>query len=279
MIPLTSVLTRTLNCECGAFESSQECIFQCINCGNVIPCFRNLDDFRTLPHWDNSNTRNPTPHNLIWGTEQQIDYSFHKRVSIVREMIISQADKCYIGADVAGGAGRWLPYLASLFDLFFHMDISREALKVACLSSNKTTDGKIVYLQNDMLATRQMVKNVDVAVCLDTLLYGGDFVDRALEGCSAILNDTGILIMELSSKHHNKFGKILKFKRKDAVERNFTIQAARNILSNHGFSVIKERYLFKEIPWNINRLVHKVQLPDSIINMSTWFYFAVKRTV
>lgn len=275
MIQIPPAFTPYLNCECGLFSSSPDHFFQCLNCNSIIPFFKDIDELEELPKWETSSAKNPVNPKLVWGTHQQINRAFLKRVSIAQDLIRNLSCKRYIGADVSGGAGRWLPHLAFFFNQYLHMDISREALKVACVTGKENKN--VIYIQNDLLATRLMVKNVEVAICLDTLLYGGDFVDRALEGCSKVLNDKGILILELCSSYHNRLGRILKFRKTDAVERNFTILEARTILRNHGFGIIKEIYLFKEIPILVNSILNNLKLPESIINMSTWFYFMVHR--
>jgi hypothetical protein len=277
MVSTSDLLAKVLNCKCGSFESSLKRVYQCRNCGTIIPFFKEFDEINELPHWEKtSSAENPTNPNLVWGTRQQINRSFHKRVSVVQYLIKCLSGRCYIGADISGGAGRWLPYLAIYCDQFLHMDISREALEVAC--STHKTNTNVIYVQNDLLADQQMVGKVNVAFCLDTLLYGGDFIDRALSSCSKILSDNGVLIVEFTSKYHIKISKVVKMNKKDAVERSVTIQEARNILRYHGFGILKEMYLFKEIPLLVNSMVNNLILPGSIINMSTWFYFIVNRS-
>jgi SAM-dependent methyltransferase len=275
MVSVRDLLAKVLNCKCSSFESSPERIYQCRNCSTIIPFFKELDEINELPHYEKtSSAENPTALNYVWSPPT--DRVFYDRLKIVQYLIHSLPEKRCIGAEISGGAGRWLPHLSLHFEQYIHMDLSRDALKAACVA-HRELNNNVWYVQNDLMATHQMVKNVDVAFCLDALMYHGDFVDNTLRSCSKILNSNGVLVLEFGSKYHHILGTYFKLKRKESMRRAFTIREARDILHEHGFDIMKEMYLFKELPFKCTLVLNRLELPDYIINMGTWFYLVVRR--
>lgn len=269
------MIYKCLSCECGSFEPAKTNFNQCAQCGEIIPFFRCLREHNAITDWLSASADNPTNPDLIWGTERQVNTGFRKRIEAVRNIVLSTGVQAGIGADLSGGAGRWLSGLAPLFEIFFHMDISKKALHYAC--SKHESYSNIVYLQNDLLREDQKIKNVDCAFCLDTLLYSGNFVNVALEAAKKTLSTRGILIVELCSKYHNELGRMIKFRKRNAVDQNYTIQQARKILCEHGFKIEKEIFVFKEFFSPLPNPFNRPPVWDVFMNFSTWFYFAASK--
>lgn len=270
-----NTLRQILNCSCGNFEPTLGLTYKCVHCGTIINCFNNLKEFNQLPPFVTENMSNPTDIKLVWGTFEQITPSFYKRVKIVEEIIKGIPDETSVGADISGGAGRWLPHLSIYFDSFIHMDISREALNIA--NSTNPNLNNVLYVQNDLYSHRQAIKNVDIAFCLDTLLYSGNFVDRALVGISDILKSGGILIADFPSRYHNNIANLIKLRHPDGVNRRFGVQEVRDLFYSNGFSIEKEVFFFQELPSKLNAMMSRFSFADLVNNLSTWFYFLARR--
>ncbi|MHB8772544.1 MAG: methyltransferase domain-containing protein [Syntrophales bacterium] len=237
--------------------------------------FSTVDQLCALPPFETGNAGNPTDIRLVWGTLEQITPSFHDRVRIVQEFLRDIPHQTSVGADIAGGAGRWLPHLSISFEWFIHMDISREALRHAHHAHPSLNN--ILYVQNDLYADRQTIKDADVVFCLDTLLYSGEFVDRALAGIGRVLKPGGLLIADLPSLYHHRIADLIKWRRRAGVNRCFTVREARELLRSKGFGIEKESHFFQELPANINEWINRHSCPDLVNNLSTWFYFAARR--
>ena len=213
---------------------------------------------------------------IVWGNRKdRISASYQKRLSIIKSLVYERADSYTLGADLSGGGGRWLEDLSDGFNEFIHFDLNKKAIDSAKVDHPNL--GHVNYIQNDLLAPSKTYPNIDVAFCIDTLLYGKSFIEDALLGATSILGPRSLLICEFSSKLHGKVGDLLFPNRGPRPERRVTFNEAIRLCWGAGLEPCAKRILFKEMPSITNQILSRMTWTPVVRDCSTWFYVALRK--
>lgn len=259
-----------LNCSCRRFDPFRG-KRQCRACGDRLRYFRAGETYPAAEVASSPSAGRPTPPDLVWtgGPRGALDLRLHA----VRALCGRVTPRAHVAADVAGGGGRWLPHLAPDFDLYLHMDLSGPALRYA--EERHRDLGNVVFVQNDLVADRQAVREIDLALCLDTLLYEQDFVPRALRSIRAMLRPGGWLIAEFTSFFHSLVGRMARAGRVRGPKRTFWLDEARRLSREAGFDVVAAYVLYRELPVGLNDALQGFQTTP-LREAATWFYLLLR---
>ena len=267
-------VARHLACRCGVFQPDPERGNLCRRCDEALPFFRPGEEPPTCD--GTASDANPTPSDLVWGTREDGTGSIGMRLAALRYLTRAAAPRHAVGADLAGGAGRCLTSLARPFSLFLHLDLSWEALRHA--AKRHPDLAHVVYGRHDLLGDRPLARDVDVAYAVDTLLYPGDFVPRALAHARATLRDDGVLIAEFPTRLRSSIARRAKGARWRGPRETFSREEAREVSTLAGFDVAAEFQLFKECGFAGSRVLERVGLARRLAGLSTWFYLVLRKT-
>lgn len=266
-----STLEDYLRCECGRFDPTPG-TRRCRGCGETLLYFRAGEACPGVDVDDASSAvARPTPADLVWtgGPRDALALRLHA----VDALLARIATTPRVAADVAGGAGRWLPHLAPSFDLYLHADLSVPALRYAGVRHRGAAN--VVLVRNDLVAARPRIRNVDLALCLDTLLYDGDFVPHALRSVRGILRPGGHLIAEFTSRVHSGLGRLVRGARHRGPRRTFWLTQARRVARESGFAIVAEYVLYRELPAQLNDALQALR-STPLREAATWFYLLLR---
>jgi SAM-dependent methyltransferase len=217
------------------------------------------------------------PH-LVWGKkEDRLDRRFQARAAIVECLISRWTQPHWTGADVSGGAGRWLSTLAPHFSSFSHLDLSPEALQVA--RNDHPELSSVEYGMLDLVEPQRTAayadRTWDVIFCLDTLLYRGRFVETALRNMRALVRPGGIAIIDMPMLIRGSISQHLKGKYYRGPERKFLPKTARALAAEAGFTCLATAYHFSELPLALQERLAAQELTNWIPWPSTWMYLVL----
>ncbi len=194
----------------------------------------------------------PTDLQLVWGRRQdRDDKRFRARAAIVEHLIARWTNPEWNGVDVSGGAGRWLRTLAPHFGQFTHLDLSPNALNVA--RSDHTELANVEFELVDLLHPREPGNELfgrtwDVAFCLDTLLYRGDFVEIALRNIRRFIRPGGIAIIDVPMQFRASISRRVKGKHYGGPERTFSPQFVQHLSVMRATSALRCRINIANCP-------------------------------
>lgn len=177
-------------------------------------------------------------------------------------------------ADVSGGAGRWLCTLAPSFKSFAHLDLSPDALQVA--KDDHPEYAHVAYDVMDLLAPTPDGRRFDAVFCLDTLLYGGGFVERCLDTVRQTLAPGGVAIMDVPMQVRATIAKRIKGPSHQGAPMTFRPRAFFELLAAAGLVPVEVVYQYREL----GPAAHKALLQRGLTRLlpwpSTWMVLAVR---
>ena len=148
-------------------------------------------------------------------------------------------------ADVSGGAGRWLCTLAPSFQSFTHLDLSPDALQVA--RADHPEYGHVHYGLMDLLKPPPDGRQFDAVFCLDTLLYGGGFVEHCLDTIRRTVAPGGVAIMDVPMRFRATIAKRIKGPTHQGAPRTFTPGEFLGLLAAAGLVRVDMVYQYREL--------------------------------
>jgi SAM-dependent methyltransferase len=239
-------------------------------------------NFEYNPDAGKTNGLQPTSPQLVWGTRRdRLDYRFQARSAIVEHLVSRWAHPDWRAVDVSGGAGRWLSTLAPHFSHFTHLDLSPDALSVARADHAELSN--VEYGIVDLLQSRKPGADMfgrvwDVAFCLDTLLYRGDFVEAALRNIRAFVRPSGIVIIDVPMQFRARISRQVKGGHYRGPERTFSPRAALGLARDNGYVCLATAYQYRELTASAHRLLVGRGLTAWVPWPSTWMYLVLRVT-
>ncbi|MBV8568896.1 MAG: class I SAM-dependent methyltransferase [Methylobacteriaceae bacterium] len=219
----------------------------------------------------------PTDPHLIWGRRRdRIGRQFQARSAIVDHLISAWAKPGATGVDVSGGAGRWLTTLAPHFSQFTHLDLSADALNVARTEHPDLSHVEYGFVDLLNLRADSAGRRWDVAFCLDTLLYHGNFVETALRNIRAVLRPGGIAIIDLPMQFRASISQRIKGPRYRGPERKFSPKAAHGLIGEAGYICLATAYQYSELSVPIHRTLLRYGATALVPWPSTWMYLVLR---
>jgi SAM-dependent methyltransferase len=239
-------------------------------------------NFEYNPDVGKTNRLQPTPPQLVWGTRRdRLDYRFQARSAIVEHLMSRWARPEWRAVDVSGGAGRWLSTLAPRFSHFTHLDLSPNALGVARADHAEFSNvefGVVDLLQPREPGTDMFGRVWDVAFCLDTLLYRGDFVETALRSIRSFVRPGGTVIIDVPTQFRAGISRLVKGARYSGPERTFSPDAALRLARDNGYVCLATAYQYRELTASTHRLLVGRGLTAWVPWPSTWMYLVLRVT-
>lgn len=216
----------------------------------------------------------PTVVNYVWGRRQdRLDPRFEARSVVVEHLLRRWTTPASSAADVSGGAGRWLCTLAPAFERFTHLDLSPDALQVA--KADHPEYGHVAYEIMDLLKP-PADRRFDAVFCLDTLLYGGGFVERCLDTIRRTIAPGGVAIMDVPMQFRASIAKRIKGPSHQGAPQTFKPQEFLGLLTAAGLAPVDTVYQYREL----GPMAHKALLQRGLTRLlpwpSTWMVLAVR---
>ncbi len=179
-------------------------------------------------------------------------------------------------ADVSGGAGRWLCTLAPSFNSFTHLDLSPDALQVA--RDDHPEYAHVAYGLMDLLKPPPGGRRFDAVFCLDTLLYGGGFVERCLDTIRQTVAPGGVAIMDVPMQFRASIAKRIKGPSHQGAPRTFKPQEFLALLAAAGLARVDMVYQYRELGPEAHKALLRGGLTRLLPWPSTWMVLAVRPT-
>lgn len=223
----------------------------------------------------------PTDPEMVWGRrKERLDRRFISRSIIIETLISRWTRPEWNAVDVSGGAGRWLSTLAPHFQDFSHLDVSGEALRTA---RNDHPDFRnVAFGHMDLLRPKSEQPGLaqagwNVAFCLDTLLYRGPFVERALANLQSYVVPGGVAIIDFPMRLRASISRRIKGARYGGPERTFSRQQALALVAAAGFERLECAYQYREMPLPLCRMLAERKLTGSVPWPATWMCLALRK--
>ena len=195
---------------------------------------------------------------------------------MVEHLIGKWTTPAFSAADVSGGAGRWLCTLAPSFKSFTHLDLSPDALQVA--RDDHPEYDHVAYGIMDLLKPLPADRRFDAVFCLDTLLYGGGFVERCLDTIRETVAPGGVAIMDVPMQFRASIAKRIKGPSHQGAPRTFKPQEFLGLLAAAGLARVDMVYQYRELGTEAHKALLHRGLTRLLPWPSTWMVLAVRPT-